>query len=96
MAENLDVTCPCCAATLVVDPGSGEVLAHEAPKRDLARSFDEAMSSVRDGSKRREDAFSKAFQRTKSLDDVLSKKFEEAKKKAADDSSKPHNPLDYD
>lgn len=96
MSENLEVSCPCCAATLTVDPASGEVLTHEAATRDVARSFDDAMSSVRDGSRRREQAFSKAFERTKSLDDVLSKKFDEAKKKAADDLSKPFNPLDLD
>ncbi len=96
MSDNLEVACPCCAATMVVDAESGEVLTHEAPKRDIAKSFDDAMSSVRDGSKRREDAFSKAFERTKSLDDVLSKKFEEAQKKAAEDTSKPHNPLDFE
>jgi len=29
--ENLNVTCPCCQAKLVVDPIFGTVLSHTAP-----------------------------------------------------------------
>ena len=31
--ENLNITCPCCQAKLVVDPIFGAVLSHTAPVR---------------------------------------------------------------
>lgn len=97
MADNLEVTCPCCATKLTVDAESGEVIGEERPKVDHEKSFESALNDVRGGAAKREDAFSKAFDRTSRLDDLLSKKFEEAKKKAAKDpTKKPRSPFDAD
>lgn len=97
MADRLDVTCPCCATRLVVDAATGVILAEERPPTDAKKSFEDAMTSVTGGARRREEAFEKAFDRTRQLDDVLEKKFEEARKKAArDKSKKPQNPFDLD
>jgi len=96
MSDRVNVVCPCCETRLVVDTESGEILAEERPQKNVDKTFENAMSQVRSGSQRREEAFSKAFDRTKRLDDLLEKKFEEARKKAKDDGSKPHNPLDFD
>jgi hypothetical protein len=96
MADRFDVTCPCCSTLLVVDAKTGEILGETRPKKDASKTFEDAMSQVRGGAQRREDAFSKAYDRTQNLDDLLSKKFEEARKKAADDPTKPFNPLDAD
>ena len=96
MSDNLEVTCPCCETRLVVDAATGEILSEERPKVDHSKTFASALDDVRGGAKRRSDAFSKAFEKTKHLDDLLQKKFEEAKKKAAKDKSKPHNPFDLD
>jgi hypothetical protein len=95
MADRLEVQCPCCSTTLVVDPSTGDVLSEERPRNP--HDFDAALNQVREGSSRREKAFDKAFDRTRRLDDVLAKKFEEAKKKAAEDKSeKPRSPFDFD
>ena len=96
MKDRIDVTCPCCNTQLVVETSSGEILSENRPKMDVDKTFEDAITSVRGGSERREDAFSKAFDRTKNFDDLLEKKFEEARKKAKDDTSKPTNPLDFD
>lgn len=97
MADRHEITCPCCHTKLTVDASSGEILAEERPPADHAKTFDDAMQSVKSGASRRAEAFSKAFDRTQNLDDLLQKKFEEAKKKAAkDDSKKPVNPMDLD
>ncbi len=96
MPERVEVTCPCCATKLVVDAATAEILSAERPEADHAKNFDTAMNDVRTGEQRRDEAFHKAFDRTQHLDDLLSKKFEEAKKKAAKDPDKPHNPLDWD
>lgn len=95
MADRVDLTCPCCGTQLVADTDTGEILSEVRPRRPGA-SFEEAVSEVRGGAKRREDAFSKAFDRTRKLDELLDKKFEEAKKKTADDGKRPVNPLDLD
>ena len=96
MSDRVQVTCPCCSTKLVVESATGEILSEERPERDLEASFDTALGAVKSGEQRRQDAFSKAFDKTQRLDDLLSKKFEEAKKKAAKDKSKPHNPFDMD
>jgi hypothetical protein len=94
MSDRVDLTCPCCGTHLVADVATGEILSEDRPKS--AKTFDDAVSEVRSGSKRREDAFSKAFDRTRNLDDLLDKKFEEARKKTKDDGTRPTNPLDLD
>lgn len=97
MTDRLDVTCPCCDARLVVDAATGEILSVERPALDATKTFEDAMSTVNDGARRREQAFAKAFDRTQNLDDLLQKKFDEARKKAAQDpSKKPRNPFDAD
>jgi len=95
MSDRIELTCPCCETKLVVDK-SGEILAEERPKKDLSKSFEQAMTKVRSGAEKRDEAFSKAYDRTRNLDDLLEKKFEEARKKAKDDKSRPFNPLDAD
>ena len=94
MSDQVDLTCPCCGTHLVADVATREILSEDRPKS--AKTFDDAVSEVRSGSKRREDAFSKAFDRTRNLDDLLEKKFEEARKKTKDDGTRPINPLDLD
>jgi hypothetical protein len=97
MADRVETVCPCCSTKLVIDVETGEILSEERPKVDSEKSFEKAMSSVKSGSRRREEAFSKAFDKTQKLDDLLSKKFEEARKKAEKDKSeKPHRPFDFD
>lgn len=96
MKDRVDTVCPCCETRLTVDVETGDILAEERSKKDPTRTFDEAMHRVSKGQSRREEAFSSAFDRTRRLDDVLEKKFEEARKKAAQDDSKPFNPFDAD
>jgi hypothetical protein len=97
MADRVDIVCPCCETRLVADTETGEILSEERPKKNLEKSFTDAVSQVRSGESRREEAFSKAFERTKKQDSLLEKKFEEARKKARDNpDEKPFNPMDYD
>ena len=96
MSDRVETECTCCGTKLTVHVETGEILAEERPKKDLGKSFEDAMGNVQSGASRREDAFSKAFNRTQHLDDVLEKKFEEARKKAKTDKSKPTNPFDME
>lgn len=97
MAENVEITCPCCATRLTVDAETGEIVAEERPKADHQKSFETALTDVQHGASRRDELFSKAFDRTRRLDDLLDKKFEEAKKKAdKDPGGRPRGPFDLD
>jgi hypothetical protein len=96
MADRVLVICPCCKTKLVVEQDTGEILSEERPKQDTKKTFEDAVTKVRGGEKRREEAFDKAFDKTKRMDDLLEKKFEEAAKKAKKDKSKPRTPFDFD
>ena len=96
--ENLNVTCPCCQAKLVIDPIFGTVLAHTAPVKpgpnvDLAK----ASSILEEQKKQREDKFADSFFQETHKKDILAKKFEEAIKKAKDaPAGKPLRDIDLD
>jgi len=96
--ENLNVTCPCCQAKLVIDPIFGAVLSHEAhvkagPNVDLTQ----AASILEEQKRQREDKFADSFFQETHKEDILAKKFEEAMKKAKDaPAGKPIRDLDLD
>jgi len=97
-SENLNVTCPCCKAKLVVDPVFGAVLSHEAPPKvgpniDLEKAHDILAEQKR----QREDKFADSFFQETHKEDILAKKFEEAMKKAKDaPAGKPIRDFDLD
>lgn len=94
MVDSLNVLCPCCGNKLVVDGASGEVLSEERPRQQASKSFEQAMTDVQHGTRRREEAFSKAFEKTRHQEDLIEKKFEEARKKAAEDKTPLRKPFD--
>jgi hypothetical protein len=96
--ENLNVTCPCCQAKLVIDPIFGAVLSHTAdvkpgPDVDLTKASD----ILENQKKQREDKFADSWYRESNKEDILAKKFEEAMKKAKDaPAGKPIRDFDLD
>jgi len=96
--ENLNITCPCCQAKLVVDPVFGAVLSHAAhvkpgPDVDLTQ----AASILEEQKKNREDKFADSWFQETNKEDILAKKFEEAMKKAKDaPAGKPIRDFDLD
>ncbi len=96
--ENLNVTCPCCQAKLVIDPIFGAVLSHEAsakpgPDVDLTQ----AASILDQQHRQREDKFADSWFQETNKEDILAKKFEEAMKKAKDTpATKPIRDFDLD
>ena len=88
--EVLTVQCPCCRATLTVDPDSGEVLMHKeakpaAPAADIA----EAVRNLKKDAGKREELFKKSLETEKNRGDLLKKKFDEALKRAKEDPGAP-------
>jgi hypothetical protein len=96
--ENINVTCPCCQATLVIDPIFGAILSHTAavkpgPDVDLTK----AANILEEQQKKREDKFADSWFQETNKEDILAKKFEEAMKKAKDaPAGKPLRDFDLD
>jgi len=96
--ENLHVTCPCCQATLTVDPIFGAVLSHEAPVRPGPNvDLSDAQKILAEQQRQREDKFADSWFQETNKEDILTKKFEEAMKKAKDaPAGKPIRDFDLD
>ncbi len=89
--ETFELECPCCGATLKIDPVLKVVLSHEA--KEAPKTLEDigaGLEKLKGAEQRREEAFRKSFQQMKSSKDVLAAKFDELLKKAKeDDPSKP-------
>jgi len=97
-SDNLNVTCPCCQAKLVVDPIFGAVLSHEAPVRSGPNvDLTDAQKILSEQNRQREDKFADSWFQESNKEDILAKKFEEAMKKAKDAPvTKPIRDFDLD
>jgi hypothetical protein len=73
----LRVTCPCCRATLEIDPSTELVLAHEPPKaKKPTKDLSKAVAEIRGEAARRDETFRKAFEAQKKHEGELDQKFE--------------------
>lgn len=81
--ELFEVACPCCSATLKVDPVTRAVISHVAPiKPKMFNDFDAAAKAMREQEGRKESIFRQAVDAEKNKASLLEKKFQEAVKKA--------------
>ena len=92
-----DVECPCCQATLKVDPETRAVIAHTEkvrprPIEDLAAE----VSKLKGEGARREQLFQKSFEAEKSHGKVLEKKFDELFKRAKENPDEKPPTRDID
>lgn len=102
MAKNsqpFEVTCPCCGATVKVDPDTRAVISHVAkavPK--TFNDFEEAAKSMREQEGRKESLFRQSVEAEKNKAELLEKKFQEAVRKAKEtpDTGKPLRDFDLD
>jgi len=94
-----EVTCPCCEATLKVDPGTKAVISHNAkPKPKMFADMEEAARVMRENESRKESIFRQSVEAQKNASDLLEKKFQEAVKRAKEtpDEGKPIRDFDLD
>ena len=94
---NLEITCPSCEATLVVDRVSGEVLLHKAKeRRGPGGSLDAMVAGLEaqksDAAKR----FEKQLESQKDRSRILEERFKEALERAEKSDEKYINPMDMD
>jgi hypothetical protein len=94
---ELELTCPCCGATLVVDVHLGRILSHREPMRGQAPELDQAARIVAEQAARREALFEQSVEAERNRDDALSKRFEEALRQAREEPmTRPTRDFDFD
>ncbi|HVR42266.1 MAG TPA: hypothetical protein VMS56_02375 [Thermoanaerobaculia bacterium] len=95
-ADDLEIECPDCRTTIVIDRTTGQILWHKAKQTTQKHNLDAMLSSLHS----QKDEIAKKFEREmegqKDRGRLLEKKFREAMERA-DKSDKPmKNPLDLD
>ena len=97
LKSELELTCPCCNAVLVVDTNLGRIVSHREPDRGDKPELSDAQKILAAEAARREALFEQSFQNEKTRGDALSKRFEEALKEAEKEPvSRPVRGFDYD
>jgi hypothetical protein len=97
LKSELEVTCPCCQSTLVVDLNLGRVVSHSEPERGNKPELSEAQRILAEEAARREAIFQQSVDAEKTRGDALSRRFEEALKQARQEPiTKPTRDFDLD
>jgi hypothetical protein len=97
LKSELEVTCPCCQSTLIVDLNLGRVVSHSEPDRGNKPELSDAQRILAEEAARREAIFQQSFSAEKTRGDALSKRFEEALKQAnTEPITKPTRDFDLD
>ena len=97
LKSEIEVTCPCCGSSLVIDTNLGRVISHREPERGDKPELSEAARILADEARRREALFEQSVEAEKSRGDALARRFEEALRQAKDEPvSKPLRDFDLD
>ena len=97
LKSEIEVACPCCQATLVVDVNLGRVVSHKEPERGTRPELSEAQRILAEEAARREAAFQQSVDAERSRGDALSRRFEEALRQAKTEPiTKPTRDFDLD
>jgi hypothetical protein len=97
LASELEVTCPCCQSTLVVDLNLARVVSHREPERGNKPELSDAQRLLAEEAARREAIFKQSVESERTRGDALSKRFEEALKQANQEPiSRPTRDFDLD
>jgi len=96
MAENFEITCPCCEATIVVDRVSGEVLLHKAKEKRVGGSLESMVAGLQSQKSEMEKKFDRELASQKDRARLLEEKFREAMQRAEKSDEKVINPMDLD
>ena len=97
LKSEIEITCPCCQATLVVDVNLGRVVSQKEPERGNKPELTHAQRILAEEAARREAIFQQSVESEKTRGDALSRRFEEALKRANDEPlSRPTRDFDLD
>ena len=97
LKSELEVVCPCCQTTLVIDTNLGRVVSHKEPPRSDIPELSNAQRIVAEQAAKREAIFQQSVDAEKTRGDALSKRFEEALRQAREEPvTKPMRDFDLD
>ena len=97
LKSEIEVQCPCCQATLVIDTNLRRVVRHTEPERGDKPELSNAARILADEAARREALFEQSFQAEQNRDDALTRRFEQALKQAKQEPvTKPMRDFDLD
>ena len=97
LKSELEVTCPCCQATLVIDTNLGRVVSHNELEHGIKPELSDAQRILAEEASRREAIFQQSVTNERTRGDALSRRFEEALKQANQEPiSKPTRDFDLD
>jgi hypothetical protein len=97
LKSEIEVQCPCCQATLVIDTNLRRVVRHHEVERGDKPELSNATRILADEAARREALFEQSFHAEQSRDDALTRRFEEALKQAKQEPvTKPMRDFDLD
>jgi hypothetical protein len=97
LKSEIEVICPCCNSTLVIDVNLGRVVSHAEPERGNKPELSDAQRIIAEEAARREAIFQQSVDAEKTRGDALSRRFEEALKQANKEPvSKPTRDFDLD
>lgn len=97
-APTVQVSCPCCGATLTIDASLPAVLDHKLPAKPHAlRQLKDATKVLQDEANRRDEKVQHIREAEKDKSKVLDRKFQELLKKAKEEPiQKPLKDIDLD
>jgi len=97
LKSEIEVTCPCCQATLVFDVNLGRIISHHAAERGDKPELDEATRILAAEAARREALFEQSVESEKTRGDALARRFEEALRQAnTEPITRPTRDFDLD
>ena len=97
LKSEIEVACPCCQTTLVIDLNLGRVVSHKEPVRGNKPELSDAQRILAEEAARREAIFQQSVDSEKGRGDALSKRFEEALRQAKQEPvTKPMRDFDLD
>jgi hypothetical protein len=97
LKSEIEVTCPCCRATLVIDQNLRRVVHHREPENPNKPELSDAQRILAAEQARREAIFEQSVNDEKTRGDALAKRFEEALKQARQEPiTKPTRDFDLD
>ena len=97
-STTIQIVCPCCDATLTIDPDLAAVLDHKLPVRpQMAVDLKDAVKMVHGEAARRDEKYKQLKEAEKNKSKVLEAKFQELFKKAKEEPiTKPLKDIDLD
>ena len=97
LKSEIEVACPCCQTTLVIDLNLGRVVSHKEPDRGNKPELSDAQRILAKEAERREAIFQQSVDSEKTRGDALSKRFDEALRQAKEEPvTKPMRDFDLD